>query len=279
MSKPSQMHTKFFMFFGLIVSTQVFVYTKSACIIIHGTWAKNCAWYLPCGDFYESIKVCIQEVGVVDEIISFRWSGLLGDLAHEQAAQSLINIILEYDFVILVAHSHGATVGIISSMMLGQKNAHRKFLGKIKKFYALGVPVDPTRFVYPDMSVIDKFYNIFSFGDLVQTVHGTRDRCFAAHERITNIAITIAGQSPSHSHLHHAIIGKYLLKIPEFYIKNIAQSFAQYEDGKPCEISFFMDKDIVYIEQPQQNDLLDLDKRAFELARNAFFRSRKNELS
>jgi len=275
LSKQAKVIAKVFMFFGLTMGTHVFVYTKSACIIIHGTWAKDCAWYLPEGNFYEPVKSTIQELRLVDEMVSFRWSGLLGDLAHQEAAENLAKTILNYESVILIAHSHGATVGIIASMMLGSKNSERKFSGKIKKFYALGVPVDSTRIVYPDMSVIDKFYNFFSFGDLVQRVHGLYDRCFATHARITNIAVLLHGLHPSHSDLHDREVGQHLLKIPDYFQQRVVGNFAKYCDGQPAEISFCAGKLPVYGLQSNQEKLLELDQLSFELAQKAFFRGQK----
>ena len=101
-----------------VLMSQSTVYTKSACIIIHGTWAQNETWYRPSGNFFEAVKSCNQELCFVDEIVSFSWSGKLGYLAQLQAAQNLAELIDLYDFVILIGHSQGVTVGIIASQII-----------------------------------------------------------------------------------------------------------------------------------------------------------------
>lgn len=265
--------TKIFVFFGLILYSHISMYTRSACIIIHGTWAKDCAWYLPGGSFYEAVKLSLQELQLADEIVSFRWSGLLGSMAHQQAAQNLAKLIMEYEKVVLVAHSHGATVGIIATMVLGSNNSSGKLLKRVSRFYALGVPVDPTRIIYPDMSIVDKFYNLFSFGDLIQRVHGLYDRCFAPHVRLTNIAAMLGDLHPSHSDLHHPVIGLHLLKIPDFFQQQMIGNFSKYQDGLPSQITFSQNKHPVFAHQPNQYSLIELDKVAFDLAQRAFFRN------
>jgi len=54
------------------------MYTKSACIIIHGTWAKDESWYQPEGDFFKALQSSALELKIVDEIVPFQWSGKLG---------------------------------------------------------------------------------------------------------------------------------------------------------------------------------------------------------
>ncbi|HEY0894576.1 MAG TPA: hypothetical protein VGE32_16055, partial [Cellvibrio sp.] len=191
----------------------------------------------------------------------------------KEAAENLAKLIVLYDAVIVVAHSHGATVGIIASKILGLQYSGRNFYGKIAKFYALGVPVDPTGLLYPDMSVIDKFYNLFSFGDQIQRVHGIYNRCFGPHDRMTNIAVMLDQLHPSHTALHDPAVGKYLLMIPGVLQKSGVGNFHIYRDADPAQISFFRSSCPQYALQPDQNSLLDLDVRAFQLMQMAFMRS------
>jgi hypothetical protein len=264
------------MFTWLICCTEFALYTKSACIIIHGTWAKNESWYQNGGDFFHEIEISNQYLNIVDEITSFSWSGKLGYPEQLEAAKKLVQKIFNYDFVILIGHSHGVTVGILASIFLGKFNSDGKFFEKIKRFYALGVPVDPAVEIYPDMSVIGKFYNLFSFGDIIQPVHGLHERCFNEHKDITNIAIQLDDLHPSHSELHHPVIGKHLLVIPDFYgIKKIG-NFENFLDNHPAEIFFFSKKNPRYEFQDDQKKRLETDKIAFELFQYAFFRSRKD---
>ncbi len=259
-----------------ILFTRNTLYTKSACIIIHGTWAQNESWYKPGGDFYYEICVANQYLNLVDEIISFSWSGKLGYLDQIEAAKKLMQQIISYDFVILMGHSHGVTVGILASMFMGQNNSDSKFMNKIKKFYALGVPVDSGAQIYPDMSVIGKFYNLFSLGDIIQPIHGLYERCFLEHENMVNIAVQLDDLHPSHSELHHPSIAKHLLAIPDFYkIKKIG-NFENFKHNHPAEIFFFSTKNPHYEFQDDQKKRIQTDKIAFELFQYAFFRSKQN---
>jgi len=249
------------------------LYTRSACIVIHGTWAQNSRWFQRGGDFFEEIARSVRELQIADEVVSFSWSGKLGYSCHVQAALSLLKKIMEYDFVILIAHSHGATVGILASQLLSQKISIGNHLPKISRFYALGVPVDPTREIYPDMSVIDNFYNLFSLGDLVQPVQGIYERCFSDHERIANIAVMLNDLYPLHVQMHHSIIGKHLLRIPDFYMQEDGNSFKIFQHMMPAEIKFYHHQDPIYVLQPNRNRLLELDKTASSLMENAFLRN------
>ncbi|MBI2344769.1 hypothetical protein HYV10_01710 [Candidatus Dependentiae bacterium] len=271
-----KMSKEIFFFCVITLFSEFTVYTRSACIIIHGTWAKNESWYQPEGDFFYEIEIANQYLGLVDEVVSFSWSGKLGDLAQREAGQQLAEKILGYDFVILIGHSHGVTVGIQASLFLGKINTVGKNFSKIKKFYALGVPVDKVIQMYPDMSVVDNFYNLFSFGDLIQCVHGLYDRCFKASDNITNIAVRIDDLHPSHSQLHHPVIAKHLLAIPDFYQRKKIGNFENFINNHPAEIFFFSKKNLYYQFQNDQSQRLETDKLAFELMQYAFFRSKKN---
>jgi len=260
----------------IALSTQNTQYTKSAGIIIHGTWAKNESWYQVGGDFFHEIEIANNYLQLVDEIISFSWSGKLGYPEQLLAAKKLTEKILEYDFVILIGHSHGVTVGILSSMMLGKNNSIGNNNSKIKKFYALGVPVDSESSIYPDMSAIDSFYNLFSFGDIIQRVHGLHERVFMPHERITNIAIQIDDLHPNHSKLHHPVVGKHLLAIPDMYQLQKIGNWQNFLSNHPAEILFYSYKFPEYRLCKNQAKTLETDKVSFELMQYAFFRTKKD---
>ena len=76
-------------FLWVILCTIDTLYTKSAGIIIHGTWATTESWYRPGGDFFHEIEIANKYLDLVDEIISFSWSGKLGYPEQLIAAQSL----------------------------------------------------------------------------------------------------------------------------------------------------------------------------------------------
>jgi hypothetical protein len=253
------------------------LYTKSACIIIHGTWAKDENWYQPSGDFFKSVNRCVKELTCVDEVISFSWSGKLGYFFQHEAARDLVKIIEKYESVILIGHSHGVTVGIIASQIMATCHSNRKDYPKIIKFYALGVPVDLTMSVYPDMSVIGTFFNLFSFGDYVQPVNDVHARCFACHERIANIEVKLCGLYPSHSQLHDSIIGKDLLKIEQYFAQRCLGNFENFCCNRPGIINFHEHDLPTYEQHPDMEAQLELDKKARWMMNLALFRSGQKE--
>lgn len=269
------MYCFYFSIILIFLSVHSSMYTKSACVIIHGTWAENETWYRPCGDFFEAVKSCNNEIKIVDEVVSFSWSGKLGYPAQVQAAQSLVNFIELYDSVILIAHSHGATVGMIASQIIFKIDTSGNKKDKIAQFYSLGVPVQES-IVIPNLHVIKKFYNLFSFGDFVQTINGICERTFSKQKQIANISVQYNNLHPSHTQLHHPALGIWLLKIEDFFAQSRIGNFDQFDFSKPACISFFSHNHPVYFAQEDQNLLLDLDKKIHDLAKAAFFRGRKN---
>ena len=89
------LHAHYFKIIFTMLHAHCSMYAKSACIIIHGTWAQDETWYRPGGDFFESVKSCNNEIKIVDEVISFSWSGKLGHPAQVHAAKNLANLIYE----------------------------------------------------------------------------------------------------------------------------------------------------------------------------------------
>ncbi len=257
----------------ILLFTQSFFATSAACIIIHGTWAQDESWYQPEGDFFKAVYQCAQETKIVDQVVSFSWSGKLSYHFQMEAAYRLQKFIEKYDFVILIAHSHGATVGILASQLM---NKNAKNIGKIKKMYALGVPVDATNKIYPDMQVIEKFYNLFSFGDFIQPVHGVHERVFAFHERLANISVMLDDLHPSHSQLHNPIIGQELLKIENFFAEKLLGNFENFELPEPGLIKFCKYCVPSYFVQHDQLSLLEVDKQAQWMMTMAFFRNKKS---
>ena len=254
------------------------LYTKSACIIIHGTWAKNEKWHSRQGDFFKAVENCNYEYGIVDEVFSFQWSGKLGFLEHCKSAQMLVEKILSYDWVILIGHSHGVSIGILASQIIAKRDTACNNLFKIKKFYALGCPVDKSGVVVPNMSIVEKFYNMFSFGDLVQPINLACDRCFAQCDRLVNLSVLLRGQHPNHVQMHHPIIGRDILKIDDYLkFKNLG-NFIHFSFQVPGQISFFEYELPRYEQQLNQQKLLEVDKTFHKLATWAFFRSHKTNM-
>jgi len=273
------LYNKYLSYLGLIVVflfTCSAMYTKFACIIIHGTWAQNETWYRPGGDFFEAVKSCNNEIKIVDEIVSFSWSGKLGHPAQVEAAKKLVTLIEAYDFVILIAHSHGATVGMIASQILFGKNTNGNNCGKVVQFYSLGAPIKES-ITMPSMYVIKKFYNVFSFGDFIQTVNGAYDRTFVQSGNMVNISIQYNDVHPSHAQLHHPAIGMWLLKIENFLMQNRIGNFEKFRFVEPGVIFFRDHQHPVYRTQEDQYGLLELDKKIHEWSKTVFFRGFKHE--
>lgn len=242
-----------FLFVSLVM------HTKSAVIIVHGTWASGESWYQPGGNFFQSVHQTCQELSLVDKVVGFTWSGGLNSASHYTAAERLAVIIREYDFVILIGHSHGGTVAVLASKILA-KNMQN--FGKIQKLYTLGMPITYDMSVYPDMHVIQHCYNLFSFGDFIQRINGMYTRAFTSHERLANIAIMVHDWYPTHSGMHSPVIGRQLLKIHDVFAHNGCNNFEQFDFLLPAQIKFFESDLPLYTFQPNQRELLDIDLKA-----------------
>ena len=192
------------------------VNTHHVIIIIPGTWATTATWYKPKGDFFEAVKQADKNSAT----IAFNWSCKIRHQDREIAASQLISTIESYpentEFTI-IAHSHGGNVGIMASQQLKKPC--------IKAFYGLGVPVSNESY-YPNMDVIQKYFNLFSWEDLVQPLVGY-ERMYEAHDRIWNISIKLNGLSPDHINMHHYLVGRWI-----FYVEKI------FKDNKNWWINF-----------------------------------------
>lgn len=221
-------------------------------IIVPGTWAGESGWHSQGGDFFEALK---KSVGNSNSVMTYYWSGKNTHTSREYAAQGLANLIRSFpphDSIALITHSHGSNVGILASQILGShaNNAH-----KIHAFYAFGTPVEPESY-FPDMSIVDHFYNFFSFSDFVQTVLGMFKRVYPPHERIANISVTINYMQPDHHAIHAPLIAHYLSQIPA--------CFPTFESNQPGNIAFFSNKHPVYSIEHERETLLEEDLHVTE---------------
>lgn len=180
-------------------------YAADVVVLIPGTWSLGANWHQPGGDFYEQMQASVAKE---TKLLTFTWSGRNRHKDRVLAAQQLVAFIEKYDEVIFVAHSHGTNVGILASQMLSQRQSKTK----IRIFYALGTPVDAEDYL-PNMSVIDYFYNLYSYADIIQPVLGAFTRVYPFHERRANISVTLNGKEPSHTTLHHPIIAKWIVSL------------------------------------------------------------------
>lgn len=204
------------------------------CIVIHGTWAQEAAWSRPGGDFFNAL----QESAAYNNMacVSFSWSGALDTATRHVAGESLAQLIASYPSsykVVLVAHSHGANVGIVASHLLCIRHQH-----PIEAFYALAVPVHMLSYP-PDMCIIKRFYNLFSFEDFVQPILGMFERTYPAHPRIANIRVVVDGKQPAHSGLHDACIGQWLLDMPDALAQKKIGGFEKFDTKQHGLLSFY----------------------------------------
>jgi len=186
-------------------------------IVVHGTWSSAAKWYIPGSNFFDVLEHHARRLG--HKAIIYTWSGQLDEIHRAAAGKGLAKLIRSYpaktEFYI-IAHSHGTNIAIVASQELARQehNKHR-----IKIIYALATPVD--RKIYmPDMSVIDYFYNLFSFRDIVQPVLGFFHRTYPPHERIANIRIMINGKEPGHCDIHDTALAHWLPHLHDMLINN-----------------------------------------------------------
>lgn len=203
-------------------------------IVIHGTWAIESSWWKPGGKFFDALEQAAQSIN--KKVIPFTWNGKLDHESRITAATMLLHIIQSYPQdmkIYIIGHSHGSNVGILASQMLG--NAHNN--PKIEAFYALGTPVNPASYM-PNMNVINRFYNLYSFEDKVQPVLGFYERTYPHHPRIANIRVFVECKEPSHKELLTTMIASWLPKMHEDLAKEKIGNFHHFDFSSPGVIYF-----------------------------------------
>jgi hypothetical protein len=201
----------------LIFSCTASALARTVWIIIHGTWAQKQTWYKAGGDFFEKLTQTLDTKK--NSVVPFLWDGKLNHKSRVDAAQQLVSHLETYDAgttVNIVAHSHGANVGILACQELAAKIPSPR---TIDYFFSLGAPVSNTCY-YPAMNVINYFYNLFSFEDLVQPVFGMFEREYTPHERIINMRTIIDGVQPDHTNLHAPCVARWLPFLHTLYTNN-----------------------------------------------------------
>lgn len=113
----------------------------------------------------------------------------------------------------------------------------------IHKIYVLGTPVYTTKFI-PNMGIVGAFINLYSAGDLVQAVGGIFNRKYKSCQRLTNLEVMMqkdskAVQRPSHNQMHDAIIGRWILHIPESLQEKRLGNFDQFSYGIDAQVLFY----------------------------------------
>lgn len=242
------------------------VQTKEIVLLIHGTWAhkKNAEhWYNPDGYFFDIIEKQLKKENTV--LVTFLWSGGNSPQARESAARVLAKTIESYnntDVINIIAHSHGATVGILASQYLAKNpsNKHR-----ISQFYSLGRPVN-NKECQPNMDVIDYFYNFFSYNDAIQRVFGAYEReILPTHHRIANLRIVVNGKDPNHSELHAPCIAQWIYTIHDLLCLN-----ETFEFSDPGVLYFSDTQPPTYAIDIQREALREYDRRLNNAIVHAF---------
>lgn len=239
-------------------------------IVVHGTWASKESWSKPGGNFFNDLAASARQFNAT--VVPFSWSGKLDNKSRALAGKELAKFIQHYSSdtpICIVAHSHGANVGILASQELGKlKTGHI-----IDKFYALAPPVNEVDYM-PNMQVINHFYNFFSLQDYVQPVLGIFGRVYKEHPRIVNIRVGIEGKQGSHSELHDPIIGRWIPYIHEHLCYHVMGNFDQFNFFKPGYIFFFTQEAPYYKEDVNRTALLQYDRELTERLANVLTRSK-----
>lgn len=237
----------------------------SVFIIVHGTWGSESNWYMPGGDFFDTLEntVSIKSSAVVP----FCWSGGCGHQSRVRAAHNLSKLIAAYDkniAVYVIGHSHGGNVATLASQLLS-KDGSNKY--RIRALYTLGTPVMHN--YLPHMDVIMYVYNFFSFEDLIQPVLGISQRLFPVHKRIANLRVFIDGKEPGHSSLHDPIIAQWLPFIHQQFKQYLRQRDIFNTIAEPSIIYFDHTKAPEYASDIKRDELIDRDYQLSVLILNS----------
>jgi len=253
------------MFIGWILPLQC---AESVFIIIHGTWGLESNWYMPGGDFFDTLEsiVCVKDSAVVP----FCWSGGCGHESRLKAAHNLVKLIKTYDpsiAIYIIAHSHGGNVGTLASQILSCDKCNKH---KIRGLYTLGTPIMSN--YLPNMDVILYVYNLFSLEDLVQPVLGISLREFPHHKRIANLRVFIDGKEPGHVSLHDKAVAQWLPFIHRKFKQFLWQHDIYNTIAEPSIIYFDYTKAPEFVRDTERETLLARD-RQLSVAMVNYFRS------
>ncbi len=244
-------------FFGILFALCCFSCVQPVVILVHGSLAQQENWFRPQGLFYQALQRAAALRGHCT--VPFSWTGYLTSKEIVKAGELLGCLLVSYpntEEIIIVGHSNGGNVAFAASQWLSRVRHHDvcfdhtkqlsatgrlstifdslyKVLRKsssvlcsyvIHQLFLLGTPINDELFV-PDMSNIAALFNLYSEGDALQLLVGKRE--LPMQQRVINIAVTLdtgntlkAQLAPSHSDLHHSLIGKSLLDIPDLLMQS-----------------------------------------------------------
>lgn len=257
----------------LIVYAAPSMCASSVFIVIHGTWGAESNWYMPGGDFFDTLErtVCTKDSAVVP----FSWTGGAGHESRLRAAHNLVKLIKTYNSDValyIVAHSHGGNVATLASQFLACEKSNRY---RIRALYTLGTPVMSN--YLPHMDVIRYLYNLFSFEDLVQPVLGMSLREYPEHKRIANMRVFIDNKEPDHVSLHDAVIAQWLPFIHQYYTEYLRQKNILNTLAEPNIMYCYRDRLPEFVYDTQRNALVDRDQQLSKLMLNSFTRLLKRK--
>lgn len=190
--------------FSCVISTSTCpAIPKEQWIIIHGTFATNNEWYHETGKEHQALlKSIAQATHNHFTLHDFKWSGEHNHAARVKAAESLLSFLehLTPPYHI-VAHSFGASIALLAA----QKMFEQKRTFHIAELFCLGAPL--YHGWYPDAPQrIGALYNLFSYGDMVQTLASLFERTFPPRSHIHNLQVKLNHSCPRHADLHNPAI-------------------------------------------------------------------------
>jgi hypothetical protein len=217
--------------------------TDGIYILIHGTWGNKSEWYTPHGSFYKILEKAVQQINY--KVISYTWSGSFDHNCRLLAGNILAKLIQSYPantIINIVSHSHGGNVAAIASQVLAADSHNKQ---KINALFSFGIPVD-THYYMPNMNIIKKMYNFFSYKDKVQPIFGLYSREYPNLPRIANIRICIENKEPSHGQLTSDVVAHWIPLLHEDLAEKKIGNFQYFEFTKPGAINFSSYDQIYY---------------------------------
>jgi hypothetical protein len=168
-------------------------------LLIHGTWARNNAWWQPGGGFHTFVRTNVDP-NLYSAADRFEWSGGWSDAARALAGLELVAWAQGHGVGCLdvFAHSHGGSVAMLASTALD-----------IGRMVLLSCPVHWHKY-RPNFARVQRTISIRVRGDLVILADGGRQRF--RDPRIEEIVLPIwFNHSTSHepaTWVNHGLAGR-----------------------------------------------------------------------
>lgn len=190
-------------------------------VLVHGTWASPRHWLLHGGGpqwhqrGHESFDTLKKESRAL--IISHAWSGKNNLADRIEGAQTLVIELKQLAVshtIHIIAHSHGGNVALLALETLAQEQSDIR----IKELILLGTPIH-LDWYKNCFGIAHKIYNIFSYGDIIQSVAGMYERLLPEHDHIFNIQIKMNDACPTHNRLYTKEIMKQIPHLHKLFAK------------------------------------------------------------